>query len=776
MKQGRKAARQKNKGGLFLRTRQGAGGRGRLLHTLLALLLGAALNFCLFGTLGLSLPVPLAAGAAVCLLYALLLWRGKEAFFLPALLSGLLLLSLAAMGPVSDGACLTWNRFTELWVAATGRLLPELAVKGGREGLSLALFSGLTGAMLGLLSLGLTIRFRTAAAAIPLLWWLGLSLLLHQASLPAMGLCLLSAFGLLLSAGWQGEEGLRALLLTGTASAALFALLLTAAMSPGLRRWGETVAENCRERVHAMRYETKHSYLPEGDFRNFKNKNGEGYTALAVTMEAPERLFLRGFVGENFEEQQWKPSEGSVLAENRQRLGWLQGEGAFSQTGFAAAAAGLELESASVTVQNLNGCSAYLYLPYTLKEDSLSLLEKDRLSPDGAKAPGLQGQRSYTYEIYSGGPEYTASVLDALQSAGEDARQREALWQSYVKETSLGVPESFTELLGPVLADCARPYGGMDQLSYGQAQQAALAVLERCFGENADVAELPLPQAAGTQYQYSTVAVLTLRSFGIPARYAEGYEITKSMAEEAKGGSIVVDSSCGRAWVEVYQQGMGWMPMEQTPGFEALVGKQNHNGVSPVGYEGVDPNAPVGSTQGEGGGVPLTEGREQDSDNAEKDDTDGFLQGGGAMVRIRQLIRWTLLLLASGICLLPVLVVLRHWWCIRKKRRCFYQSDCREAVSWIYADAARMLKYMGLDRRGGSMEPVCAEAEAISADFGNMCRAMTALNGLALFSDHPVSPEQRREMLLFRSETLGWLKQRVRWYRRLWLRWGLCLY
>ena len=36
--------------------------------------------------------------------------------------------------------------------------------------------------------------------------------------------------------------------------------------------------------------------------------------------------------------------------------------------------------------------------------------------------------------------------------------------------------------------------------------------------------------------------------------------------------------------------------------------------------------------------------------------------------------------------------------------------------------------------------------------------------------------QQRQEMLLFRSETLGWLKQRVRWYRKLWLRWGLCLY
>ena len=83
---------------------------------------------------------------------------------------------------------------------------------------------------------------------------------------------------------------------------------------------------------------------------------------------------------------------------------------------------------------------------------------------------------------------------------------------------------------------------------------------------------------------------------------------------------------------------------------------------------------------------------------------------------------------------------------------------------------------MGLDRNGGSMESVCEKAHLISEDFGNMCDAMTELNGRALFSSKSVSEQERRAMLLFRSETLCWLKENLSWYRKLWLRWGLCLY
>lgn len=79
--------------------------------------------------------------------------------------------------------------------------------------------------------------------------------------------------------------------------------------------------------------------------------------------------------------------------------------------------------------------------------------------------------------------------------------------------------------------------------------------------------ELPLAAAKGTRFQYATVAVMTLRHFGIPARYAEGYVISEEMAAAAKANEpLTVDSSCARGWAEVYQDGVGWIPMELTPG------------------------------------------------------------------------------------------------------------------------------------------------------------------------------------------------------------------
>ena len=66
--------------------------------------------------------------------------------------------------------------------------------------------------------------------------------------------------------------------------------------------------------------------------------------------------------------------------------------------------------------------------------------------------------------------------------------------------------------------------------------------------------ELPLTAAEGTSFQYATVAVMTLRYFGIPARYAEGYVISEEMAADAQADEpLTVDSRCARAWAEVYQ-------------------------------------------------------------------------------------------------------------------------------------------------------------------------------------------------------------------------------
>ena len=60
---------------------------------------------------------------------------------------------------------------------------------------------------------------------------------------------------------------------------------------------------------------------------------------------------------------------------------------------------------------------------------------------------------------------------------------------------------------------------------------------------------------------YASKATLMYRYYGVPARYVEGYRC------ELKEGQNTITAKSAHAWVEVYRYGMGWVPIDVTPGF-----------------------------------------------------------------------------------------------------------------------------------------------------------------------------------------------------------------
>jgi hypothetical protein len=70
---------------------------------------------------------------------------------------------------------------------------------------------------------------------------------------------------------------------------------------------------------------------------------------------------------------------------------------------------------------------------------------------------------------------------------------------------------------------------------------------------------------------FATAATLMLRSYGIPARYAEGYMLTADELDEAmtqEGTEQVVATiyeKDAHAWVEVFLDGIGWINVDATP-------------------------------------------------------------------------------------------------------------------------------------------------------------------------------------------------------------------
>ena len=62
------------------------------------------------------------------------------------------------------------------------------------------------------------------------------------------------------------------------------------------------------------------------------------------------------------------------------------------------------------------------------------------------------------------------------------------------------------------------------------------------------------------------------------------------------------------------------------------------------------------------------------------------------------------------------------------------------------------------------------------SEFAAEYDAAVDLNDCALFSSRSLREEQRKAALLFRGQLLEKLTTQTAWYRKLWLKWALCLY
>jgi len=253
---------------------------------------------------------------------------------------------------------------------------------------------------------------------------------------------------------------------------------------------------------------------------------------------------------------------------------------------------------------------------------------------------------------------------------------------------------------------------------------------------------------------------MTLRYFGIPARYAEGYVISQEMAEKFDSGeTMTVDSSCAKAWVEVYQDGIGWIPMDLTPGIGEILEAPDSN----------DPN------KGNSSDKDTTKKKDKEE---EEEPTEQPEPTGGAMVRIiLETILWSLVTALGMILVIFLILWLRRKLLLGKKEKIFQSADVSDGIAWIYADTAMLLEKLGFDRGNGSMRDLAKPLEdKYGTEFAAQFSTATDLNDYAMFSSHPMEEEHRKAVWRFRSHVLRKLKSELKWYKRIWLKWVRCLY
>ena len=282
-----------------------------------------------------------------------------------------------------------------------------------------------------------------------------------------------------------------------------------------------------------------------------------------TTDRAPQTaVYLRGFIGKDYAGDEWKAAgdagfkrfyreQGMELPESGRELVNLMYE-AFGQS-----------EEGYIRIEELAGKGSYSLYPY-----GAEMTQKDRVRWDGSAR-----RRGSSYEFPYHAPD---SSFAATGITGESV-QLERDYRSYVYESFLDYPAEQLPELTAFLDDSGFRQGDLydsvyDVLTYLQ-KTATYNLKVESTPRGKDFVEYFLFEShEGYCAHFASAAVLMLRYLGVPARYATGYSVSASEFSGMAGGEYmaVVRDRQAHAWVEVYLDGVGWIPVEVTPGAEAF--------------------------------------------------------------------------------------------------------------------------------------------------------------------------------------------------------------
>ena len=324
--------------------------------------------------------------------------------------------------------------------------------------------------------------------------------------------------------------------------------------------------------VHSLRYDTAAQTLPEGDLRDLSARSASAAPALEITMQTPQKLYLRGFLGERYTGSGWAALENSTLTDEVDAFYWLHENGFYAQSSIGSAAESVDITSPSaLTITNLAACAGQQYLPY-------ALVGNTALSAEIIGDNRTAGTRETVTLQYLPGsvPEWYA-LQDALAAAQDEPAVAAYLAQ---EQTYRDFAAARYLQLTPEAAAAAVQLleGHLTGRTLPELRTAVLDALEATMtydetavthcGDADFLQALLLGGARGYDVHYASAAVLLLRACGVPARYVEGYYLSAADAANVSAGqTVVLTEQNAHAWAEYYLDGVGWVPFEVTPGY-----------------------------------------------------------------------------------------------------------------------------------------------------------------------------------------------------------------
>ncbi len=347
--------------------------------------------------------------------------------------------------------------------------------------------------------------------------------------------------------------------------------------------------------------------VSDGKLGDIEGSSYDGIEAVKVTssVRTSEILYLKGFIGSSYTGDSWKAGDAeafenaalnwktegdaSLYVQNLPFLRMLYAQNTLKESG-TDPDTDQEADAAELTVDRLNANTRYTYVPYQAYLNDYYQIN----GGDGAVAGQTAQDDSYAWYPQSryqdvmkewNGQEEDHSALDDL----------EASYEVYVRNHYEKVPDDMTKLKKlchnkkkewnkKIQDDMTNEQlKDLEQEKITDVRQFVVRTLwehctftgtEKKLPQGEDYVEYFLfHEKKGDSTAFASAAAMMFRECGIPARYVVGYAAPSNLFTETSDGNYmaVLQDDNAHAWAEIYIAGLGWTPVETTPGFAGTV-------------------------------------------------------------------------------------------------------------------------------------------------------------------------------------------------------------
>lgn len=396
-------------------------------------------------------------------------------------------------------------------------------------------------------------------------------------------------------------------------------------------------------------FSTSKGGLSGGSLGRTGNVEYTGSEQLRITTAydaVKDGVYLKGYVGSNYTGEKWGGLTDDEAAEYSKLLKELPFDydpiNQNIKLIYAGRNAGiLKDDPYRMRVEYIDANKRFLYSPYFTAYESMQKISSKQ---DLYITPGKK-ESSYSYAYYdlmdmskmdvSIGR--LTNIYDSI-IAEDDYYDYEMLYRKFVEKVYTRVPEDGLERLKKLCNDIS------DSMSLNTVEDK-ISYIKSYLSENTSYTLKPGKAPHGTDYveyflfdnkrgycsHYASAAVLMLRLLGVPARYVEGYTVSPSDIAINRVGEVsyVMDDNSldgeveisikdynAHAWVEVYINGIGWIPADFTP----------PNGIGYNAYdaeEHEEHNEAEQDAKGALSPTPVEEKSQDNKDNMQKPDISG---------------------------------------------------------------------------------------------------------------------------------------------------------